>query len=337
MIKRRRLGFTLIELLVVIAIIAVLIALLLPAVQAAREAARRMQCVNNLKQMGLAIHNYSSVTNVVPMGSYQLWGPFAYMLPYLEQGVMANALNFSQNPAQPAFPFNPGDPPNTTGVYAQLQVMLCPSDPNRATTAWGKTNYACNAGTSADAVSYGTTSLFNGPFNGATNKQAVGFQNILDGLSSTAAMSERVKGVGNTNVWDSIRPSSTIFAASFTGPAPFSPTKDQAACLAVTPSPTAPIITVSNGGQGTNWLYWGVMGGQYSHVMLPDTWTCMQTGSWTWAQGNSAITASSQHPGVVNVLMCDGSVKAIKQTVALNVWWGLGTMAGGEILDQSTY
>jgi prepilin-type processing-associated H-X9-DG protein len=215
--------------------------------------------------------------------------------------------------------------------------MLCPSDPIRVTTTWGRTNYACNAGTSADAVSYGTTPLFNGPFNGATNKTAVGFQNILDGLSSTVAMSERVKGLGSTNVWDPMVPSSTIFAASFTGPAPFVPANDRTACLAVTPSASAPIITVSNGGQGGNWLYWGVMGGQYSHVMLPDTWTCMQTGSWTWASGNSALTASSRHPGVVNALMCDGSVKAIKQTIALGTWWALGTMAANEVIDQSSY
>src|SRR5438270_11036231 len=101
---RRRLGFTLIELLVVIAIIAVLIALLLPAVQAAREAARRSQCVNNLKQLGIAMHNYHDVTGSIPYASINIWGPLAFMLPQMEQQPVYNSINFSfaQNSARAA-------------------------------------------------------------------------------------------------------------------------------------------------------------------------------------------------------------------------------------------
>src|SRR5262249_39765477 len=132
-----RRGFTLIELLVVIAIIAVLIALLLPAVQAAREAARRSQCVNNLKQIGLALHNYHSAIDRFPMGcsqqSYDVngvdnwsnWSAHALLLPYLEQTAVYNAINFNWCAVR-----GPGNTNNTTAYNTKIQVFLCPSDGN---------------------------------------------------------------------------------------------------------------------------------------------------------------------------------------------------------------
>src|SRR3954453_12505556 len=123
-------GFTLIELLVVIAIIAVLIALLLPAVQAAREAARRSQCINNLKQLGLAVHGYHDVVNVMPMGSTdmvngcQQWSPLVFMLPYLEQSPLYNTINFSLQTAGGACATIPS---NTTTFRTNMNVLQCPS------------------------------------------------------------------------------------------------------------------------------------------------------------------------------------------------------------------
>src|SRR6202453_2298493 len=120
-------AFTLIELLVVIAIIAVLIALLLPAVQAAREAARRAQCVNNLKQLGIAIHNYEGTWNVLPSGRYgfpYLWSSLASLLSYIEATNMSNAINFSFPSESSQLPL----PANTTVESAVIQVFLCPSD-----------------------------------------------------------------------------------------------------------------------------------------------------------------------------------------------------------------
>ncbi len=162
--KRHRSGFTLIELLVVIAIIAVLVALLLPAVQQAREAARRSQCKNNLKQIGLAIHNYEGAFNVFPFGkgagyaflgapAYPRWSAQAMILPYLEQAPLYNTLNFNNPPDTPgmagAVPTfmpayqSPGGI-NTIGSQTLIPAFLCPSDVSVSSTWAGANNYCGN-------------------------------------------------------------------------------------------------------------------------------------------------------------------------------------------------
>ena len=204
----RGLGFTLIELLVVISIIAVLIALLLPAVQSAREAARRMQCVNNFKQLGLAVHQYHDVNNSFPPGQllYQNWQDISAlipMLPGLEQQPLYAAFNFAD-----VFPINgmgpvlPSYPPNTTAARTQVAGFLCPSDLNRLTNPEGHSNYCGNSGSTPESSE--VVSWANGPFVAAATPdgdyrgcRVFSFSSIRDGLSSTACFSEKVLGIGH--------------------------------------------------------------------------------------------------------------------------------------------
>jgi type II secretory pathway pseudopilin PulG len=151
--------------LVVIAIIAVLIALLLPAVQAAREAARRAQCVNNLKQIGLALHNYEQAISMLPWGlgpnNWNDWGAIPLILPYMEQVALFNAINFTDtgnaihtgNTGSTSLPFATGTGfQNTTVFLTKVNNLLCPSDPDRLTSIFGHNNYGGNAGSTPDSL-----------------------------------------------------------------------------------------------------------------------------------------------------------------------------------------
>ena len=193
----RRSGFTLIELLVVIAIIAVLIALLLPAVQAAREAARRIQCVNNLKQIGVALHNYQESRGVLP-GADMVFNvtelsALTNILPYLEQSNIYNSVNCA---------FSYQDPTNTTAMYTVVNGFVCPSDlPDAVPSLGAQTNYMANMGAgivwqSAIGPNVGMPQP-NGVFYGDS---ATTFAAITDGLSNTTFYSERVLADGNNSV-----------------------------------------------------------------------------------------------------------------------------------------
>ncbi len=204
-------GFTLIELLVVIAIIAVLIALLLPAVQAAREAARRAQCVNNLKQLGLSLHNYHTAQNAFPLGGFEAWVPgqgapgisqggwgawsaHAMLLPYMEQTSIYNSANFSMVMRGNGT----GETTNTTATQARIASFLCPSSPLPIGTwyngvAWPGNTYFASTGSSISWLgndpklgNYIITP--NGPF--AVGGQALGARDVLDGTSNTVAFGE---------------------------------------------------------------------------------------------------------------------------------------------------
>jgi len=334
---RQRRGFTLIELLVVIAIIGVLIALLLPAVQAAREAARRAQCTNNLKQIGIAVHNYHDSTNALPWGfgytGWNDWSGHVLILPYMELGTLYNALNFVTGGAQ----VNGGNGlMNTTVQRAKVNGFICPSDTDRLTNVEGHNNYMSNGGSTPLALM--NTSGFNGPMswtpvsypNGRMGPSS--FASVVDGLSNTALFSERVKGIGtNASNLDPTRPSTTMYTTA----APTNHDSSQeyyGLCKAVNPSSGA--TTRSSRASGQEWYIGYAICSRYNHVMTPNSTICEYQSP---ADNRGAYPPMSRHPGSVNVLFGDGTVKGIKDSVTPATWWAIGSMAGGEFVSASDF
>jgi prepilin-type N-terminal cleavage/methylation domain-containing protein/prepilin-type processing-associated H-X9-DG protein len=386
--RSRRSGFTLIELLVVIAIIAVLIALLLPAVQSAREAARRAQCTNNLKQLGLAVHNYHSTYNALPAecmwmgatyGNSQAtggsWGWNASwpvcLLPNIEQGPLYNAYNQG---------FSPDSAQNSTDSYNALSVLLCPSDNQKARPnyPWAPMNYAGNgggpgvirwqSGTIVDMFTCSTTNQI--PINGwpvgtcwwgaDSNLGYFGFEGVTDGSSNTALFSEHllgyaaqnsggVKGAPFAGTSDAKRgiysvPGLPDFTVMSTGNMQLA-LKGLQACQGL-PGSTPTIVDAN--GNGTGWWIgfswtlgfpWHIPVNRYTHYNTPNKLSCINTTDQCCGYGGTspAVTATSNHPGGVNVGFTDGSVKFVKDSVAPNIWWGLGSRAGGETISADAY
>ena len=345
--KVRRSGFTLIELLVVIAIIGVLIALLLPAVQAAREAARRGQCTNNLKQIGLAMHNYHTSIGALPWGhgyfGWNDWSSFAMLLPYMELNNLYNRINFA-NTGLASYPGDGSVPtagyaPNTTVFLAKIGTLLCPSDNDRLTTCYGELNYCGNSGNAPESFfdnnhDGASNGLF---FSIATGTKTISFADVQDGLSQTAAFAERIRGIGNnTNVYDPLKPSSTqvLLPLSATGNNGDNvPQVYYQLCRTLSPVAPTALGTSTVGANGAYWFDGHPENGMYNHVMTPNTWTC--------SNGNvndaGAFPPTSRHPGGVNILFGDGSVKFVKESINTKPWWAIGTRAGTEVISPGDY
>ena len=340
MVRRR--GFTLIELLVVIAIIAVLIALLLPAVQSAREAARRSQCVNNLKQIGLAVHNYESTVGGLPWGhgyfGWNDWAGVVLMLPYLEQAPLYNAINFANTGGAS----RPGYAVNTTIQRVTLNVLICPSDLDRITNGYGHVNYCGNAGNDPNCFfgNKGERGAPNGVFFSVASSGigTIGFRDITDGLSQTAGYSEKVKGqtIGgrtDSNILDNSNPTSSVSLVASPGKgADTTPNTYYQTCLLQSPKIVG---NLAGGGIGLGayWFDGHPECGMYNHIMPPNKWSC--------SDGNvndiGAFTAGSRHSGGVNMMMMDGSVRFVKESVSAVTWWALGSRAGGEVVSADSY
>jgi prepilin-type N-terminal cleavage/methylation domain-containing protein len=328
---RRRSGFTLIELLVVIAIIAVLIALLLPAVQQAREAARRTQCKNNLKQLGLAFHNYHDTYNALPFAGVSnggaprglggCWGDdnswFESTLPFIEQGNLFNNFNFAVSVGAPggAAQDTPASPFywNEQVQESEIPAHFCPSD-SRAIQEQGggwqvtRTNYLVNLGnTNYGQVNQGTVTFRGAPFSFGKSHR---FGDISDGLSNTLLLSEII--VPKDTGW-----AGYLGVPIYQGGAGFT--------AYYSPNSTASDQSARQCFQN--------LGGQFPACSLTGS-SCSPLSTASGDMAQQIFVSRSRHTGGVQSAMGDGSVRFISQNINLGVWQGSATSQGGEVLGE---
>lgn len=336
--EKNRVGFTLIELLVVIAIIAILVALLLPAVQQAREAARRTSCKNNMKQLGLAMHNYLETHSAFPpagvvnpaLTSQQPWSAQAFLLPFLEGGNTYSLIDFSQgyHSAANMNAFPPYGP-----AALRVSVLLCPSEPNDRARINTSTNQAEHYPLNY-ALGMGIFEVYN-PTNGRDGGAAFAVNGRLrerdftDGLSNTIGMSE-VKAF-NPRFHD------TTFSVT---------------TVPTSPADVASVINTSTGwstGNGhTEWVCGRAIHCGFTTTFTPNTRVPYTTGGVTYdidvsshREGSSTtnmtygvITSRSYHKGMVNSLLMDGSVRSIGENIDLFTWRNLGQRGDSNVVGE---
>jgi prepilin-type N-terminal cleavage/methylation domain-containing protein/prepilin-type processing-associated H-X9-DG protein len=302
---RRRSAFTLIELLVVIAIISILMGLLLPAVQKVREAAARMSCQNNLKQLGIAMHNYHGSYQKLPPGSNPSgFTVVTLLLPFLEQNNIYQQINWSASP----------DDPTNAGPYGfTIKSLLCPSDGFPVPPGLAGNNYFANYGTNIQF--FGDATVANGVF--ALRDNGITLLAVTDGTSNTVAFSELKKGDFNNAKYS---PADWLNASS--AGLPSNADQAYAICQSINPQD----LSFQCFSAGDEWLSDDSTGTAYTHVVPPNSRNCCWLANLTFG-----ASASSFHDNGVNVALCDGSVRYISNAISLVSWRALGTRAGGEV------
>lgn len=334
--NRNSSGFTLIELLVVVFVIGLLAALLLPAVQSSRSAARRIECVNHLKQIGVALQSYESSnrrfpgigakTNLGDGNPNQAWthvfSPLTSMLSELDYSPLYNSTNFWFYPTYPQALWS-----NLTVMKTTVSLFICPSDPSNSPAGYGRDNYRFNLG---PGPWWGWDSQIasiaeSGPFTLGNYYSSADFP---DGLSMTVGVSERIRGNWIKGVWS---PGDYLVLKNTN-----QLTINSAVSMCESATLNDPIETRS----GESWFVSGYHFTDYNHCATPNSsihdcsannfhenfhWRTLHTG---------VFTARSYHPGGVNAMMMDGSVRFIRDGINLSVWRALGTRNGGEVIDD---
>ncbi len=334
---RRRRGFTLIELLVVIAIIGVLISLLLPAVQSAREAARRVQCTNNLKQLGLALHSYHDSAGRFPFGGIVLaanhpyvlsgftrqghfrWSTLAQLTPFLEKSTVFNAINL-------ALPILDGAsvimPQNSTTNNTIVAEFLCPSDSRgRCLPDYAASNYMASTGDGVRGNGFGVANPAFGEPNGVFFfNSSVSLAQVTDGTGYTAFVSESLIGDGSASGTRSSPVDPAMVAVQVSGGSPVYTPLSDAECAAASSTFYR---------RNSAWVQGSYQHALYSHYLTPNSKTldCYRQQYHGWK------APRSRHAGGVNVLFGDGTVRFVKDTVSPPTWRALGSKDGGEIVS----
>ncbi|WP_419193308.1 DUF1559 domain-containing protein [Kolteria novifilia] len=336
--RSRRAAFTLVELLVVIAIIGVLVGLLLPAVQQAREAARRTQCLNNLRQLSVAAQNFAEAHGAFPIGSefklwpadpshpknYYRWSVWAHLTPYLDQAGIYESLNLEV----PLYSSSTSvSPENSTTVGAVFSVFLCPSDRGVPVadllgftgSTFGPVNYAASTGTGLveNGGAFDTDGLFY--INSATR-----FGDITDGTSKTIAFSESL--LGSDPAPSGRQDPRTVYATMYSAPL------SEGGCAA----PGGYNISDPRGFSWANGEYRCAL---YNHFYPPNHTELDCLGFWVSGgerqyTGWGWRTARSRHPGGVNASFADGSTRFINDSIDFDLWRGLSTRSGNEIVSE---